>query len=364
MSEATTVPWSASPHTKVKHAIYGHYLSKWLPILINGFGGGNVTYAEGFAGPGIYTGGEPGSPVIALRALIDDPKLRTRVKDMRFLFVDKSPQCTALLRECVAHTIQPVRMDELAKHGVVVDIETGPCDPTLVDLLGKHNAWGRPMLVVLDTWGGAVPLELVRRVAANPSSEVLITIGPQYFMRFAETPNDHGDRVFGDDTWRAVADQPSENKARWLLQQYRDTIGRAGFDYVLDFELMDHRGQALYLVFGTTHQRGLEKMKEAMWEVDDVSGFGYRDPRDPDQEVLKIEFEPHTGPLRRQILEYLATQPGSEASVEDLRNFALFRTVFKKSQVRPLLGDMVECGQLRTSAPGTTIPLSAQVRLP
>jgi three-Cys-motif partner protein len=304
MAEATTVPWSAAPHTKVKHAIYRQYFGKWLPILVKGFGGGNVTYAEGFAGPGIYSGGEPGSPVIALRALIEDSGLRTRVKDVRFLFVDKDPRCTALLRERVAHAIEPVRMDELAKHGVIVDIETGPCDPTLVELLDKHNAWGRPMLVVLDTWGGSVPLELVRRVAANPSSEVLITIEPQYFVRFADTPNDHGD------------------------------------------------------------PRGLEKMKEAMWEVDDVSGFGYRDPRDPDQEVLEIELEPHTGPLKRQILGYLATQPGSEARVEDLRDFALFRTVFKKSQVRGLLVDMVERGQLRTSAPGTSVPFSARVRLP
>jgi len=364
MAEATTVPWSAAPHTRIKHAIYRQYFGKWLPILVKGFGGGNVTYAEGFAGPGIYTGGEPGSPVIALRTLIDDPGLRTQVKDVRFLFVDKDARCTALLRECVAHAIQPVKMDELAKYGVIVDVKTGPCDPTLVELLDKHNAWGRPMLVVLDTWGGSVPLELVRRLAANPSSEVLITIEPQYFVRFADTPNDHGDRVFGDDTWRAVADQPSENKARWLLQQYRETIGRTGFDYVLDFELMDNRGQALYLVFGTTHRRGLEKMKEAMWEVDDVSGFGYRDPRDPDQEVLEIELEPQTGPLKRQILDYLATQPGSEARVEDLRDFALFRTVFKKSQVRPLLVDMVERGQLRTSAPGISVPFGARVRLP
>ena len=31
----------------------------------------SVTYAEGFAGPGVYSGGEPGSRVIAMKALVE-----------------------------------------------------------------------------------------------------------------------------------------------------------------------------------------------------------------------------------------------------------------------------------------------------
>ena len=53
--------------------------------------------------------------------------------------------------------------------------------------------------------------------------------------------------------------------AKW----YRQTVVASGFSHVLDFESIDARGQLLYLVFGTTHQRGLEKMKEVMWEVDE-----------------------------------------------------------------------------------------------
>lgn len=66
------VPWDASPHTKAKHALYDHYLRKWMPIMVRGFRG-NITYAEGFSGPGVYIDGSPGSPVIALRSLVEDP---------------------------------------------------------------------------------------------------------------------------------------------------------------------------------------------------------------------------------------------------------------------------------------------------
>lgn len=357
------LPWQAAEHTKIKHEVYAHYMSKWLPILLKGFGGGDITYAEGFAGPGIYAGGEPGSPVIAIKALINDPAWRTRVKNLRFLFVDKDPECTALLRERVAVAFEPVPLGDLSSRGIVVDIETGECDPTLLHLLDRHRAWGRPMLVVLDTWGASVPLDLVRKVAANPSSEVIITIQPQYFVRFADADHAYGDRVFGSTGWRDVAKQPPENKARWLLQHYRETIREVGFDFVLDFELVPLRGQPLYLVFGTGHPQGLKKMKEAMWEVDDVAGYGYRDPRDPDQQVLDIRMEPDTAALRRQIHDHLKAQPDRTATVHDLRQFALYRTVYKESHVLPVLQEMVHKRELLTDRQDGGVSFSSTVRL-
>lgn len=177
------------------------------------------------------------------------------------------------------------------------------------------------MLVVLDTWGGSVPIGLIRRIATNVSSEVIVTIQPQYFTRFAGSSDvAHGDRVFGGVGWRRVTEQRSSQKARWLLQHYRDTVKSVGFPHVLDFELIDNRGQALYLVFGTTHPRGLQKMKEAMWEVDDVNGVGYRDPRDPGQQTLDIQVEPQTAPLRRLIVDYLSSEPNRQAAFMSYAN--------------------------------------------
>jgi three-Cys-motif partner protein len=356
-----TVPWDADPHTKAKHALYRQYLSKWVPIMMRGWGG-DVTYAEGFAGPGVYTDGAPGSPVIALRTIVGDPKLRTSSRKMRLLFVDKDPRCTSLLEKQLTAAAHPVELADLPNYGITVGIECGECVPVLDQLLTQHKAWGRPMLVVLDTWGGAVWLDLVSKVATNSNSEVLITIQPQYFSRFAGVDNlDHGDKVFGSKAWRAVRDQPADKKARWLLQHYRETIRAAGFEFVLDFELVDENGHALFLVFGTTHRRGLEKMKEAMWEVDDVAGSGYRDPRDPDQQTLAIAFEPNTAPLRRLILARLREDGEQGSTVLKLRDFALFQTVFKASQVKPVLDRMLDMAEIESDSPRLTF--TSNVRL-
>lgn len=188
----------------------------------------------------------------------------------------------------------------------------------------------------------------------------IITMQPQYFSRFASVDDiTHGDRVFGGTDWRGVVHQPSAAKERWLLQRYRETIKTAGFPYVLDFELIDKRGQSLFLVFGTTHPKGLTKMKEAMWEVDDAAGVGYRDPRDPNQETLTIEFEPNTAPLKRLVLDHLRNVPEGRSAIYELRRFALYNTVFKESQAMSVVRELVVTGHLvRADGAPTDVGLS------
>ena len=362
-TEGDRVIWPAVPHTLAKHRVYRQYLSKWMPIMIQSWKG-DVTYAEGFAGPGVYANGEPGSPVIALRTLIEDPRLRTRARDVRFLFVEQhSTRAKRLLQELEKAAL-PVALGDLSRYGIDLDVAAGDYDPTLVDLLTRHNAWGRPMLVVLDTFGGSVKLDLVRRIASNPSSEVIITFEPQYFARFAGTDKvQHGDTVFGDPAWRQVADLADSVKAEWMVAKYRSVLQDVGFSFVLTFELVNTRGQSLFLIFGTTHVRGLQKMKEAMWEVDPIHGVQYRDPADPDQQLLDIELEPVTAPLRRELLQYLGDQPERAASVSDLRRFALYRTVYKESQVKPVLDQLVDERLATGDAHDGRVRLGGSVRL-
>ncbi len=357
------VPWARDPHTAAKHEIYRLYLTRWFPILIRARGfNGDVTYAEGFAGPGVYEGLEPGSPVIALRVLRADASLRDRVKKVRMLFVDADERCTELLGRRLEASPPAMALDAYREHAIDVRVVHGECEPALERLLDETGAWGHPMLVVLDTFGGAVSARLVARVAGNPAGEVIVTFQPQYFARFAETGVTEGDAVFGDTVWRAVESQPSATKARWLLDRYRETVRRAGFAYVLDFELVDARGQALYLVFATNSQLGLRKMKEVVWEVDDVAGVRYRDPRDPDQETLAIELEPQTSPLRRLLRDHLATLPEGTARVSDLRAHALFETVYKESQVVPAVQRMADDGTVELSG-GGPVRIGSTIRL-
>src|SRR5437868_3544213 len=58
--------WPLEPHTLGKHLVLRAYLDAWLPIMARW--NGRILFIDGFAGPGEYSTGEDGSPIIALKA--------------------------------------------------------------------------------------------------------------------------------------------------------------------------------------------------------------------------------------------------------------------------------------------------------
>jgi len=345
------VLWDREPHTEAKHRLYRLYLQAWFPILLRTFPRG-VTYAEGFAGPGEYTGGDPGSPLIALRtALLAQPG-PNKDRPAYFIMVEKNRRRLEHLRHVLTRELGDLRSEALLRRGLVIDLRSGDCEDILPDLLARHRAHTRPLLVVLDTFGSAVSFSLLRHVAASQGAEVIVTIQPQHFARFASDPNHFGDRVFGPTVWRDVQTRPSHEKADYIRTRYRRTVQEAGFRYVLDFELADEKNNLLYLVYGTNHRTGVVKMKDAMWSVDPISGIGYRDPRDPRQQMLPFDLAADTAPLRRLLLEHLTGLPTYRATVGELHEFTLLGTIYKATHTTAAVASLMADKKLRNVTGG------------
>jgi hypothetical protein len=149
-------------------------------------------------------------------------------------------------------------------------------------LLEETGAWGHPILAIFDSWGNVnVPLSLIQRLARNPSSEVIVTFGPNWFNRQEKLQPEKLNMVFGGHQYWESADQEGRTEERWRawLTTYRQALQRAGFQFQLQFRIVPKTGQPLYLVYGTSHPRGVQVMKNAMWEVDGNDGMGFQDPR-------------------------------------------------------------------------------------
>ncbi len=333
------VPWDRVEHTAAKHDIYRRYLERWFPIILSSNGWDRATYAEGFAGPGVYDKGEDGSPIIAIRAFAD--KVSSRSKSASFLFVDDDKRCVDMLR---AELLRAFPERPRPGTEMPVKIASGKCEEILEKELDKIRAWGDPILAVLDSWGNApVPHRFLVRLAENKGSEVIITFKPHHFVRFVADLGQGADDVFGGDvTWRRAGSMPSDKKRQFILSCYRASLKSAGFKYLLDFELIDSRGDVLYLVFATNHERGVSKMKDSLWEVDRAFGVGFRDPRDEQLEALFDFEDPQLGPLTRLLKARL--DQIRQARVEDLRNYALFNTVFRPEHVIRALKPLVDTG--------------------
>ena len=352
------VPWDRADHTAAKHDIYARYLRRWFPIILSDDGWGHATYAEGFAGPGVYTRGEDGSPIIAIRAFAEE--VRNRSKTAAFLFIDDDQRCVDMLPIQLTRAFPDRPRPDTEMQ---VRIRQGKCEHTLEPELERLGAWGSPILAILDSWGNApVPHRLLARIAENKGSEVIVTFKAHHFVRFVTDLGDAADDVFGGDrTWREAALLPSSEKRQFILSCYRASLKSAGFKYLLDFELIDSRGDVLYLVFATNHRLGVSKMKDSLWEVDRAFGVGFRDPRDEKLEPL-FEFEdPQLAPLTRLLRVRLGNV--GAARVEELRNYALFDTVFRPEHVIKALRPLIESKVVSLDGGGRQIKRSSIVRI-
>lgn len=91
--------WKIRPHTRAKHVLLRSYLSAWFPILTSGGFNRRVIYIDGFAGPGIYSDGELGSPLIALDTLVNHSAFHKLSKtEFIFILVENEQKTFRILR--------------------------------------------------------------------------------------------------------------------------------------------------------------------------------------------------------------------------------------------------------------------------
>lgn len=249
---------------------------------------GRVIYCDGFAGPGQYSGGEPGSPLIAMQAL-HDHSFRRRIKaEVRFLFIEKdADRCNALQKNIDAY-LSEVNQD------YPVRVECGTFDDTLTAILDDINQGGTqlaPTLCFVDPFGvKGVSLNSLCRLMQNRSCELLITFMSGYLDRFLRQPEfeSAANSLFGTDEWRESPSQDSRGRLTFLRELYqRQLEDVVGAKYVRYFTMLDKRKRPIYdLFFASTHPTGVDRMKEAMWKVDCSGTYQFNDATSPGQEVL------------------------------------------------------------------------------
>ena len=270
---ATT--WDLEPHTSGKHLVLERYMQAWLPIMTRW--NGRVLFIDAFAGPGEYTGGEPGSPVIALRALIDHRARNQIGSEVNYLFVESDPNRSRHLREVLGN------FDDQLPNSCNYDVINSTFDETLTDVLDyieEQRTSLAPAFVMIDPFGvSETPMSVIARILDNPKSEVYISFMYESINRFRNHAyfEMHLDELFGCEEWRQGVDLPDrEERKKFFYDLYGMQLREHGAEYVVHFEL--YQGQRLIyaIFFGTKDLDGCDKMKQAIWNVDPLGEFRFR----------------------------------------------------------------------------------------
>lgn len=330
MAKPTETVWSIEEHTKAKHQILRGYLDAWFPIM--SARNGRLLYIDGFAGPGIYAGGEPGSPIIALKSFLEH-KFREKITaELVYVFIEENGGRA----ERLAQEVDKLRPELPAN--VKIDIRRGAYEEIFAQALDYIEQKGKnlaPAFTFIDPFGYAqASMSLSGRFLQFSRCEVLIYVPFPYIMRFLSLPAQERalNTLFGTDEWKAARDMRGENRLRFLHDLFQTQLKKAcGLDYVRSFEIVTrHANSGYHLFFGTKHELGLERMKEAMWRLDPIAGQQFVDSTSPEQQTL-FQPEPDTTPLRRAMIDHFRDKP---FSIDDAERFTLVETPYIPSHVK------------------------------
>lgn len=321
--------WEMESHTKAKHDILKRYLGAWFPIMDRWEQ--RIIYIDGFAGPGEYSAGEKGSPIIALETAL---KHRQPIKnEVVFIFIEAdSKRCE--------HLDHLIKRFELPKN-FHVQMYCERFDERLtgiLDYLEEQEKNLAPTFAFIDPFGYShTPFDIVTRIMAHDKCEILITFMYEEINRFVDHPSpseeEHRNRLFGTEKWqkaRGISDP--KDRRLFLHDLYKEQLEKkANIRYVRSFEMINKGNRTDYfLFFGTNNITGLRKMKEAMWNVDETSGTVFSDTTDFGQMVL-FDAEPDYGHLRRQIIKRFK---GGIIPVEEIERFVLEETAFRETHYK------------------------------
>jgi hypothetical protein len=91
-----------------------------------------------------------------------------------------------------------------------------------------------------------------------------------------------------------------------------------------------------YLFYATNSKVGLQKMKAAMWKVDEAGEFRFSDATDENQLVL-FQKAPDLSQLKVQLVSQFSGQTVETSEIED---FVVAETAFRETHYKRILKEL------------------------
>lgn len=342
-----TVLWEYQPHTEAKHAVLRWYLDARVAIMGQATGFPELVMVDGFAGPGRYLGGEKGSPLLMLDAFLEHRAREAITARLRYIFIERDERRFAHLKA----EIDAYR--SLLPRKVTVELYNDPFDERMDAILRNLGAKPPPVFTFVDPFGiSDNHREVTSRVLGHGGCEVLAYVPLYQIARFIGSPEfeRHLDNLFSGDSWRDARNVDAlQERIAFLKAIFEEAMSKT-CNRVMSMEIpSEHANAGYFLFFGTSHDLGVEKMKDVFWRVDPLDGSRYHPTRKSlDELLLPITATANIGPLKHQLFERFGLH---EFSIEEALALT-FATRFKPTHLRiHLLGPLETLGAIAVDRP-------------
>lgn len=277
------------PHTEAKHQILRKYIEAWAPILCQSqYIDGRVVYIDGFAGPGEdITRTKKGSPLIALEAVVHHRLAHNFTAKVVMFFIEintgRAEHLETLISEKFPNLPPWISWEVVKGRGF---------NEVLSDLLNEvrmANAHLAPAFCFVDPFGWKdLNYDALSDFMREPRSELFITFMSGFINRFLESERHHETltSIFSNEQLSDLqAIQDTEERSERMLYFFKENLksrinskGEQKELYDIGFKTRDCNNNKLYhLLYLTSHEKGMEVMKKAMYDVSSDGSYTFSD---------------------------------------------------------------------------------------
>lgn len=275
--------------TKLKLEIFRECFKEWLPVFIHNTFVEKVFIYDFFAGSGIDSEGNFGSPLILLdEAKGEGQMFCSKVPSGKVIFGynEKIESKSGLLERNVSNHIKNC-LKNCGRNQCVYNINVGNFDfkeaidrPKVSSIL-KNPKFGK--FILLDQYGfKEVDNDVFNKLVVSPRTDFIFFISSSFIRRFKEHPY----VIKYIETNKINFDESKPKECHKYVSDYFRSLIPENLEYYLH-QFTIKKGSNYYgLIFGTGHTLGMEKFLKVCWEKDKLSGES--------NFVLYNDYEPGT----------------------------------------------------------------------
>ena len=305
-------------HSRAKVEFFEKYLERYLPILSLSKYVSTIYIYDVFCGRGVYENGGEGSPVRALRAIVN-----TRKK------IPSNTKIILRLNDNDKNSIESVRRyfaQEVPDYKQYCNVQFSSVDAeglldSMASFLVKTKTDERNLLFI-DPYGyKTIHKDTIERLLRNGKTEIILFLPVSFMHRFRDYALDaeaseailplrrFTEAFFPEGHPMRIGDEVMN--VHDYIDYLKEAFSFGEKYYSASYQIEREKGKYFALFFMTSNLLGFEKILEVKWKLDEEDGNGFVLAKDSPQTGLFDDFfavqkkNEHRDRLRQYLMEYL-----------------------------------------------------------
>lgn len=342
----------AKLHTQYKIKYIKDYVRRWLNVAVN-YRQKNIVFIDSMCNAGIYKNGIKGTCIEIIELFIEYAK-ENQSKQFYVFLNDYDKDKIRVLNELISNYNMPNNLKINIKDKDVVEylsllIEKNTFSNSCFTLLytDPYNFGIPNLLTTIKTFIDKFYCELLFNYFSSDVTRNKNNISAKNKM--SKIKNELSSVI----TDINIDDDKNKEILNKLISTYKNT---KNIKYSFAYRFNNTNNTELYyIIFFTPNKRGLELIKESIWEVFNGEE-SFKKQIDIDKSQLKLFdtdellISTYSGPMKESIIK-LALDKG-ELSYEDIETYVLENSLLKDSHIiKPIINPLLETGILEKITP-------------